>query len=119
SVDSALRYIDLKKSPALITQVPEALQYPELRQFLLRINSPEFPLQTAKCDAWPSQEITVEEEIFNAAHKFVSYVDLVFADDARRLALDRHEQLAAELCRMLQGTPEMKASAEFVIRHCH
>ncbi|HZU31897.1 MAG TPA: hypothetical protein VFB79_12330 [Candidatus Angelobacter sp.] len=119
SSNPALRYFDLKNFPALISQIPEAAQYPELRLFLLRINSPEFPLQTAKCDVWHSQEITPEEEIFAAGHKFVSYMDLIFADDVRRLSFSHHEQLAAQLCRMLQSTPEIKASAEFVIRHCH
>jgi hypothetical protein len=119
SGDPSQRYFDLKKFPALISQIPEAAQNPDLKPFLLRINAPDFPLATAKCDAWPSQEITPEEEIFNAAYKFVSYVDLVFNDEARRLAFDQHEQLASELCRMLQNTPEIKAAAELVIRHCH
>ncbi len=50
---------------------------PELGEFLAAVNSPASILETAKCDAWSSTEINPEEEIFGAACKFGSYVDLV------------------------------------------
>ena len=34
-------------------------------------------VESAKCDAWSTDELTPEEEIFGASHKFASYVDLV------------------------------------------
>src|SRR5690242_7725269 len=80
SDDATLHYFDLKQHPELLHQIPEASAYPELGAFLTRINMSGFPLQTAKSDAWPSREILPEEEIFGGECKFVSYVDLVFAD---------------------------------------
>jgi len=119
SDDGAVRYIDLKNHPELLREIPEAAAHPELAAFLGRINSPEFPLQTAKCDAWATQEILPEEEIFNAEYKFVSYVDLVFCDGAARLSFEQQEELATRLCKLLKHAPEIAASVEFVIRRCY
>src|SRR6516225_4097187 len=80
SADGARRYFDLKRNPDMVLQIPEALGSPELSAFLTRINAAGFPLQTAKCDLWYSRDLSSEEEIFGAAGKFVSYVDLVFAE---------------------------------------
>jgi hypothetical protein len=119
SEDGASRYYDLKRHPDLVLQIPEAARLPELSAFLSRINAAEFPLQSAKCDAWYSQEISAEEEIFGEAGKFVSYVDLVFAGDGPRMSLERHETLAKNLCALLNRAPEMSASVELVIRRCY
>src|SRR5260370_14154796 len=128
--DGATRYYDLKRNPELVLQVPEALNSAELSAFLTRINAAEFPLQTDKCDLWYSKEILPEEEIFNAAGKFVSYIDLVFAQDrakstqgsgavVRRLNLEEHESLAKDLCTLLKRAPEIAATVELVIRRCY
>jgi hypothetical protein len=119
SGDGASRYYDLKHHPESLAQIPEAANYPELKAFLARINASGFPLQTAKCDAWISREISPEEEIFGANVKFVSYVDLIFATDEPRLSFDEHEALAKSLCVLLQRAPEMSASIELVIRRCY
>ncbi len=126
SDDGASRYYDLKRHPDLVLQIAEAASSPELGTFLTRINAPEFPLQTAKCDIWHSDEISPEEEIFGATRKFGSYVDLVFAGlgfegkgEDPRLSLEKHEALAKNLCALLQRAPEIAASVELVIRRCY
>jgi hypothetical protein len=119
SDDGASRYRDLKRHPDLVLQIAEAANAPELSAFLTRINAAGFPLQTAKCDIWQSSEISPEEEIFGAARKFASYVDLVFAAEDPRLSLEKHEALAKNLCALLQRAPEMAASVELVIRRCY
>jgi hypothetical protein len=118
SEDGASRYYDLKRHPDLVLQIPEAARSPELSAFLSRINAPEFPLQSAKCDAWYSQEISAEEEIFGEAGKLVSYVDLMFTGDGPRESLERHEMLAKNLCALLKRAPEISASVELAIRRC-
>jgi hypothetical protein len=121
--DPATRYHDLKRHPELVSQIPEAANCPELSAFLTRINAARFPLQTAKCDTWFSWELSAEEEIFGAAGKFVSYVDLVFTDDeagrARRLEFKAHEILTKNLCALLKRVPEIAASVELVVRRCY
>ncbi len=119
SEDAALRYLDLKQHPELLHEIPEASAFPELSAFLFRINMPEFPLQTAKCDAWHSREILPEEEIYGAECKFISYVDLVFTDRDARLSFEKHEELAQALCRLLKRAPDIAASVEFAIRRCY
>ena len=129
SDNGATRYYDLKQHPDLVLQIPEAVSSPELCAFLTRINAAGFPLQTAKCDLWYSKETLPEEEVFGAAGKFVSYIDLVFAEDnakvegsaaiARRLNLEQHEALAKDLCTLLKRAPEIAATVELVIRRCY
>ena len=117
--DGSVRYFNLKLHPDLVLNIPEARKHPELSAFLTRINAAGFPLETAKCDAWSSRELAAEEEVFGAACKFVCYVDLLFSADGPRFSLEKHEALAGDLCNLLKRAPEMAASAEFVVRHCH
>jgi hypothetical protein len=76
-------------------------------------------LETAKCDAWATTELSVEEEIYNAAHKVASYVDVVFSAMDARLALARHEQFANDLVGLLRRAPETPSSAEACVRRCY
>jgi hypothetical protein len=119
SDDAAVRYVDLKSHPDLLGEIPEAAAHPELAAFLARINAPEFPLATAKCDAWSSREILPEEEIFGGECKFASYIDFVFADRAARLLFERHEELVQRLCKLLKQAPDIAASVEWAIRRCY
>ncbi len=118
SDDPHVRYYDLKTHPELVQKIPEAAAYPELGAFLSRISAAEFPLATAKCDAWASNEVAPDEEIFGD-HKFVSYVDLVFVDERERCSFEKHEAFAKELCRLLGQAPEIAATVELVIRNCY
>jgi len=118
SDDPDVRYYDLKSHPELVHQIPEAIAYPELGSFLLRINAAGFPLATAKCDVWSSSEVAPEEEIFGD-RKFVSYIDLIFVDEKDRCSFEKHEAFAKELCRLLDHAPEIAATVELVIRHCY
>lgn len=117
--DGSIRYFNLKIHPDLVLNIPEARNYPDLSAFLTRINSADFPLETAKCDAWTSRELATEEEAFGAECKFVCYVDLLFSKDELRFSLEKHEGLVEDLCKLLERAPEMAASADFVVRHCH
>lgn len=119
SEDGAVRYHDVKGHPELVLRIVEAEAFPELGAFLRRMNAAGFPLQTAKCDVWYSQEISVEEEIFGAACKLVSYVDLVFTAEDARASFERHEDLAQRICQLLQRAPEIAATVAFVVRRCY
>lgn len=119
SEDVAVRYHDLKNHPELVAQIPETKDLPELRALLTRVNSQPFPLATAKCDVWYTRELSVEEEMFKAESKFVSYVDLIFGADAPRSSLEQHEALAKAVCDLLKRAPEMQAATELIIRRCY
>lgn len=118
SDDPRVRYYDLKNHPELVQQIPDAVAFPELGSFLSRMNAAEFPLATAKCDAWLSNKVDPEEEVFGD-RKFVSYVDLIFVDEADQRSFEKHEAFSRELCRLLSHAPEIAATVELVIRHCY
>ncbi|OAI56673.1 hypothetical protein AYO50_00360 [Acidobacteria bacterium SCGC AG-212-P17] len=118
SDDPRVRYYDLKNHPELVQQIPEVIAFPELGAFLTRMNATGFPLATAKCDTWLSNEVDPEEEVFGD-RKFVSYVDLIFVDEADQRSFEKHEAFSRELCRLLSHAPEIAATVELVIRHCY
>jgi hypothetical protein len=118
SPDGHLRHWDVKRHPELIDQIEEVRAAPELRAFLLAINSPTSRLETAKCDAWFSPEVDTHEEIFGSC-RFGSYVDLLFSPSAERFSFPVHEGLAIELADRLRQAPDIPASAEFVVRRCY
>lgn len=113
------RYYDLKRHPDELSHIEEAVRFPELGEFLAAINSPSGSLESAKCDAWASEEISPEEEIFEAPWKFGSYVDLLFSEPAARFAFDGHEAFLKRIAALLGRAPEIPASAELLLRRCY
>ena len=112
-----LAYFDLKRQPELLAHIEEAKKFPELAEFLRTLNSARSLLESAKCDAWATTELSAEEEIFDASHKFASYVDLVFSGD-ERWSFDRHEGFAKQLVALLSRAPETSSSMELCVRRC-
>src|SRR5689334_16346827 len=116
SRDGRLQFHDLKSDPALVDRISELDGFPDLRFFLLRINAASFPLQTLKCDAWKTQDITPEEELFAASWKTSSYVDLVFTSAAEQQSFQTHEDFAKRVCALLNRIPDIHGSFELIIR---
>ncbi|HMB84094.1 MAG TPA: hypothetical protein VKI40_08610 [Terriglobales bacterium] len=114
-----LAYVDLKRHPEFMARIEEAERFPELGEFLRALNSPRSMVDTAKCDAWDTSELSAEEEVYGASHKFASYVDVVFSDIAVRLSLSTHEQFARKLIALLQRAPETPSAAEVCVRRCY
>ncbi len=119
SPDGACCFVDLKRHPEQLPSIKETEGHSELADFLRRINAPDLPLQSAKCDVWTTSELSPEEEIFGASCKYVSYVDLLFTSSEMQKSLEEHEAFTREVCQLLERAPEMASAAEFVIRHCH
>jgi hypothetical protein len=121
-----LAYVDLKRHPELIARIEEAEKFPELEEFLRVMNSARSLVETAKCDAWATTELSPEEEVYDAPHKFASYVDVVFSNiDVRpsslsqsslRESLPAHEQFARTLVELLRRVPETPSAAEVCVR---
>jgi hypothetical protein len=116
--DGGPRYYDLKRQPELLLDIEEASRERELGEFLVAMNASASILETAKCDAWSSTEINPEEEIFGAAFKFGSYVDLLFTQESSRCSFKEHEQFAKRVTQLLKRAPEIPAAAELLIRRC-
>ncbi|MGA9530178.1 MAG: hypothetical protein WBS24_18840 [Terriglobales bacterium] len=113
-----LVYFDLKRHPGLIAKVEEAEKFPELGEFLRKVNSASSVVESAKCDVWATTELSAEEQIFNKSHKFASYVDLVFSDVEQRFSLPAHESFARRLTELLRRAPDIGAAIEICVRRC-
>ena len=111
-------YVDLKRHPELISEVEEATKFPELAEFLGKLNSERSAFESAKCDVWTSAELSAEEEIFGASRKFASYVDLLFSNLDQRTSFAAHEGFAKRLTELLRRAPEIAAAVELSVRRC-
>jgi hypothetical protein len=129
-----LAYVDLKRHPELMARIEEAEKFPELGEFLRATNSARSIMETAKCDAWATTELSPEEEVYEASHKFVSYVDVVFSNivvhqsslhqsslrrPSLRESLPAHERFARMLVELLRRVPETPSAAEVCLRRCY
>jgi hypothetical protein len=114
-----LAYVDLKRCPELMALIKEAGTFPELGEFLRVLNSARSMVETAKCDAWATTELSAEEDVYDASHKFASYVDVVFSKVDVRLSLSVHEQFARRLVELLRRVPDTPSAAEVCMRRCY
>jgi len=116
--DGQVHYYDLRRQPEALLLIDEAARYRELGEFLTAMNSPASLLQSAKCDVWPETELGEAEQIYGAAMKLVSYVDLLFCADEGRFDFPQHEGVAKRLVQLLGRAPQISSAAEFIIRRC-
>jgi hypothetical protein len=117
-------YVDVKRHPDLMTQINEAERFCELKELLRTMNSARSSVETAKCDAWMTQEMNAEEEIYEASHKFSSYVDIVFSTmeterSSLRLLFSAHQRFADKLVKLLRLAPNPSSAAEICVRRCY
>jgi hypothetical protein len=117
--EGRLVYADLKRHPEMLARLGEASQFPELGEFLRVVNSEISIVESAKCDAWATDELSPEEEIFGASYKFASYIDLVFSGDDDRQSFPSHERFAKRLVELLRWAPETASSAEVCVRRAY
>jgi hypothetical protein len=118
-----LAYADLKRRPELLSSIEEVENFPELGEFLLELNSPRTILETAKCDAWATTELSADE-IYLGTHKFASYVDVVFSGtdllvSSLRQSFSAHEQFARKLVERLSHGAETPSTVEICVRKCY
>jgi hypothetical protein len=114
-----LVYIDLKRYPELMASIEETENFPELGEFLRVMNSPRSMVETAKCDAWATTELGAEEDVYDASHKFASYVDVVFSGIDVRLSFSLHEQFAGKLVELLRRAPDTPSLVDVCVRRCY
>src|SRR3954470_5301238 len=117
--EGRFRYYDLRQHPEQIKEIEEAKTFPDLRDFLVAVNAAPSNMQSAKCDAWFSEELTEEEAIFGAKCKFGSYVDIAFHQQAPQSSFPIHEAFAGRLIELLKRAPDLAAAVEVMIRRAH
>jgi hypothetical protein len=122
--EGSVSYFDVKRHPELIRQINEARRFSELKEVLRALNSARSSVETAKCDVWMTQELNAEEEIYEASHKFSSYVDIVFPktetdQPSLRLSFSAHQRFADKLAKLLRLAPSPSSAAEICVRRCY
>jgi hypothetical protein len=117
--EGKLAYVDVKRHPEMLARIEEAQRFPELFEFLRSVNSTVSAVESAKCDAWATDELSPEEEIYGASYKFASYVDLIFSSNPNRQSLALHERFAKRLVELLRRTPETPSSVEACVRRAY
>jgi hypothetical protein len=117
SEDGSLRFLDLKRQPELLLEIPEACTYEELATFLDWANSADSRIETAKCDVWSTREMDEDDEVFGEAVKFSSYIDLLLASSACS-SFPECEKFVQALARMLRQAPDLSSAAQFIVRRC-
>ena len=118
SPDGSQRYIDLQLHPDRINEVPEAMRFPELGEFLRAVNQPHSPWITAKCDVWVDHELGEAEAIHEAKLKLGSYIDLIARAESARFSFERHEQWVKGAARALSTDDGSPTACEFILRRC-
>ena len=113
------RYFDIRSQPDLLLYVEEGIRYPELGEFLAHVNTDRSCLQSAKCDAWFTTELSEEEQSYGADAKFGSYIDLFFTVPEERAGFAAHELLAKQLTVLLRRAPELPSAVEVLIRRAY
>jgi len=117
SDDGSWRFLDVKRHPELLLEIPEACSYEELASFLDWANSTDSPIETAKCDVWTTTEMDADDEVFGEKVKFSSYVDFLFASPVCE-SFPQYERLVQTLTRMLRQAPDLSSAAQFIVRRC-
>jgi hypothetical protein len=112
-------FVDLRTHPERASRLPEADQFPELAEALVRLNAPDSSLWTAKCDLWDPGEIDPDEfgaPIESTRCAVACYVDLLPANAATWSTLDSIADWSRRLCTALRAHPLRQSRADLVIR---
>jgi hypothetical protein len=114
-------WIDLRKAPFRIREIPEAAADPSLAQALAHLNSPQSPLFTSKCDRWhlPANEIDPFE--FEAPQEetrtgLACYIDILLRNQNASASFDAHEKWVRSASVALRQVPLPQCRADFVLR---
>lgn len=81
--DGSLYFVDLRKNPSALAQIPEAAKYPAIAAALVRWNQPDSSIFTAKADVWEyPARLFDANDLASFAFAQGSYIDLVPRDGA-------------------------------------
>ncbi len=105
-------FVDLRLSPARVTEIAETVEKPALREALVALNGASSKVFSVKCDVWElaAEEIDAREFEYSVDEPCVgvaSYVDLLLRDQEMFKSFEDHEvwaRRAAERLRLRSGS---------------
>jgi hypothetical protein len=114
-------FIDLRDEPAAVQSVKEAIDHFALREALVRLNSKESPVFTAKCDVWTVTSSEIDPHEFDALAEdaqegFASYIDVLQFNRDKVGLFAFHEEWVRGLTAQLRPLALPNGRVEFVIR---
>ena len=111
-------YIDVKRRPEAVMELVECHRFPALGQFLLKVNAAAMPFRTAKCDAWVTSDLDLEERIaYPLPWKVGSYIDLLIDRADLNSHVEPYQKMGALLAQRLKDS-QAHAHIEIFIRRC-
>lgn len=114
--------VDLRRTPELAAELPEARQFPALAGLLVQLNSESSPFRTSKCDVWSPEgfdpdELDAQREDEKCA--FACYIDLLPRRDLRWSSPEEAVAASRVICERLHNEPLRCCRADLVIRQAH
>ena len=115
-------FVDLRRNPERVGELPEAAQLPGLAYALLQLNHRHAPVWTAKCDVWPIEDPgSLDPDEFDAprestVHGLACYIDLLPKSDQQWLFLAKTVAEAKTICALLRMVPLPCCRADLILR---
>src|SRR5215469_6161589 len=97
--------VDLRHIPERVNEIGEVVELSALTDVLLRLNSADSPVWTAKCDFWAVEEFDPDEmavEPGEARVAIACYLDLLPTDDRAWRTLDEIADWSRQMSKTLQ-----------------
>jgi hypothetical protein len=118
--DGTLYFIDLRKNPSAIAQIPEAAKYPAIASALGRWNQPDSPIFTAKADVWAyPARLFDADDLPGFAFAQGSYIDLVPRDGTIFANFTLCENILRRASLHAQEIESATARCEWTLRRAH
>jgi hypothetical protein len=114
--------VDLRRSPELVWQLPEAADFPALAEALTRLNSVDSPVWSSKCDFWPrldADEFDPDEmdaPSGGSDQAMGCYIDLLPASDGQWPIPEIIEKACKRWCGLLRAVPLRGCRVDLVVR---
>jgi hypothetical protein len=114
-------WVDLRKEPFRIREIPEAIAEPWLAQVLVSLNSQQSPVFTSKCDRWHLAAAEIDPFEFDAPQEDIRtglacYIDILLRNQNAFASFDANEKWARSASVALRQFPMPQCRADFVLR---
>jgi hypothetical protein len=112
-------FVDLRAVPGKAFELPECFGLRGLGTALVRLNTSESQVWTAKCDTWPVVEFDADElnaPRDSALQALACYIDLLPRDSTQWMTLDEAVQWCQRICARLHATPLPCSRADLILR---
>jgi len=112
-------FVDLRRMPEAVEQLPEAGALPGLAEVLIRLNAHDSPVWTAKCDAWELEVFDPDEmDVAEAGAQAgaACYVDLLPRETASWVEHADAAEWCGRVCERLQGIALRSCRVDLVVR---